>query len=423
MPRLQSVPVMPRVAVLGLLYLFLAAASCQDARRLETLPALRLDDPAFPATAEAYAGPVPDGNGVDVLLNGDQIFPAKLAAIRGAKKTINYAEYFYADGPPARDIVEALVERCQAAVTVNVLLDGFGTLTMPGEYVERLKTAGCRVVTFRPVARLSLRRHNNRNHRRILVVDGRIGLTGGSGVSEKWMGNGRMEGHWRETDVRVEGPVVNALQAAFAENWREATDAVLGGPQYFPWPQAPKGDVRAQAVRSSPVAGSYAIYTMLMLAISSARRSILLTNPYFLPDERMAEALLAAARRGVRVIALTPGKIDHNIVRAASRRDFGRLLTGGIEIYEYQAALLHAKTIVVDGVWAAIGSTNFDNRSFALNDELDLVVYDRRVAGRLEKIFHEDLAHSKKVDYESWKNRGLKTKLLELFVIPLQDQL
>ena len=179
----------------------------------------------------------------------------------------------------------------------------------------------------------------------------------------------------------------------------------------------------AQAVRSSPASGSYAMYTMFLLAISSARQFIHLTNPYFLPDERMAEALLAAAKRGVRVVVLTPGKIDHNIVRSASRRDFGRMLLGGIEIFEYQAGLLHAKTMVIDGVWATVGSTNLDNRSFAINDELNLVVYDRRVAGQLETVFQDDLAHSRRIEYESWKNRGMTTKLLELFVIPLRDQL
>ncbi len=409
--------------LIGLFFIFVAGASCQRVPQHESLPPLTLEDPSFAATVEAYTSPVVAGNAVDLLLNGDQIFPAKLAAIRSAQRTINYAEYFYADGPPARDIAEALAERCLAGVTANILLDGFGTLSMPAAYVERLKTAGCRVVIFRPVGRFSLRRHNNRNHRRILVVDGRIGLTGGSGVSAKWMGNGRLDGHWRDTDVRIEGPAVDSLQAAFAESWREATGEVLGGAVFFPRPQARKGDIRAQVVRSSPAAGSYAMYTMFMLAISSARHSISLTNPYFLPDDRMAEALLAAARRGVRVIVLTPGKIDHNIVRAASRRDFGRLLTGGIEIREYQASLLHAKTMSIDGVWATVGSTNLDNRSFALNEELNLVVYDPGLAGRLEKLFQDDLAHSIKVDYETWKNRGLKTKLLEILVIPIQDLL
>jgi cardiolipin synthase A/B len=401
----------------------LAVTACARVPPVETLPRLTPGDAAFGATLEAHTtSPVIGGNAVDLLLNGDEIFAAKVAAIRSARRTINYAEYFYAEGPPGQEIAEALAERCQAGVRVNILLDGFGTLAMQEEHLDMIKGAGCRVVTFRPLGRLGHGRHNNRNHRRNLVVDGRVGLTGGSGVSFKWMGNGRMGDHWRDSDVRAEGPVVAWLQAAFAQNWREATGEVLGGDDYFPR-LSPAGTVRAQVVKSSPARGSYEMHTMFLLAIASAQRSVLLTNPYFLPDRRMEKALLAAARRGVRVVALVPGKIDHNLVRSASRRDFGRFLMGGIEIFEYQAALLHAKTMVIDGAWATIGSTNLDSRSFALNEELNLAVYDAGVARRLEAIFYEDLAHSRKVEYAAWQQRGIKTKLLELLVIPIREQL
>jgi cardiolipin synthase len=268
---------------------------------------------------------------------------------------------------------------------------------------------------------VSVGRHNKRNHRRVLVADGRVAITGGSGVSEKWTGDGRLDGHWRDTDVRIEGPAARNIQSAFFENWREATGELLGGDRYLSNGR-PSGQTRAQVIKSSP-AGGYDMYTMYLLAIASARRSVYLTNPYFLPDDRMEEALLAAAARGVRVVALTPGKIDHNVVRAASRRGFGRLLLGGIEIFEYQAALLHAKTMVVDGVWATVGSTNFDNRSFALNDELNVVLYDRAVVERLAAAFEADLAHARRVTYDAWQNRGLKTKLLERLVVPLESQL
>ena len=388
------------------------------------LPSLAVGDRAFAATMEGHtSSPVVAGNAVTLLLNGAAIFPAKLAAIRSARTSITYSEYFYADGDIAKDIAEALAERCRAGVTANVLLDGFGTLSMPVELVELIKTAGCRVVTFRPLGRLGLRSHNNRNHRRILVVDGRVGITGGSGVSAKWAGDGKTDGQWRDTDVRIEGPAVKFLQSAFMENWRGATGEVLGGELYFPETLPPRGDLRGQVVRSSPILGSYAMYTMYLLAISGARREIYLTNPYFLPDERMEEALLSAVQRGVRVVALTPGKIDHNIVRSASRRGFGRLLKGGIEIFEYQAALLHAKTMVVDGTWATVGSTNFDRRSFAVNDELNVALYDAAVAGQLTRVFEEDLTRARRVTYESWKERGIQSKLLELLVIPLQHEL
>jgi cardiolipin synthase len=401
----------------------LAAASCDRVPPAERLPALAAGEGPFAATMEAHTGSaIVGGNRVEVLLNGDQIFPAKLAAIRAARRTITYAEYFYADDGPARPITEALAERCRAGVSAHVLLDGFGTLSMPTEYVETLRQAGCQVAIFRPLGRFrSLGRHNKRNHRRILVVDGRVGITGGSGVSEKWTGDGRTDGHWRDTDLEIEGPAVHALQSAFVENWREATGELLGGDGYFA--ARPRGDARAQVIRSSPAGGSYAMHTMYMLAIAAARRSVYLTNPYFLPDERMEEALLGAAARGVRVVALTPGKIDHNVVRAASRRGFGRLLQGGIQIFEYQAALLHAKTMVVDGVWATVGSTNFDNRSFALNDELNVVLYDRASVAPLAGAFERDLRHARSVTYAAWQARGLRTKLLELFVLPIESQL
>lgn len=414
-----------RAAVGGLLLLLVALGGCAASISPHVyLPTLLLGEPSFFPTIEAYtSAPIVGGNRVTVLLNGEQIFPAMLEAIRAARTTITYAQYFYEDGPVAEQIAEALAERCRAGVGVSVLLDAFGTLNMPGEYVETLRRSGCHVVWFRPLRPLALSRANFRNHRRILVIDGRVGFTGGSGVSRKWMGNGRVPDHWRETDVRVDGPVVEYLQGAFVENWLEATGIVLGGNAYFPGPAVRVGDVYAQIVRSSPAGGSFGMYTMFLLAISSARRSVMITNPYFVPDARMAEALIAAVRRGVNVQVLVPGPIDHNLVRQASRGNFGRMLKGGVAIYEYRAALLHSKTMVIDGVWMTVGSTNLDHRSFALNDELNLVAYSPSAARRLEQIFAEDLKHSRKVEYGRWSRRGIMDRLLELFAVPLRDQL
>jgi cardiolipin synthase len=388
------------------------------------LPHTSTADPSFPATVEAYAGaPVLGGNRVTPLFNGDAIFPAKLAVIRSAVHTLNYAEYFYADGDIASVVAQALIERCQAGVRVNILLDGVGTLSMPAGLADDLRAAGCRVQTFRPVRRVGVHRENDRNHRRILVADGRVGMTGGSGVSWKWTGNGRTEEHWRDTDARVEGPAVAWLQAAFAENWREATGELLGGRDYFP-ELAPHPDgIRAQLVRSSASVATGPLATTYLLAIDGAERSIHLTNPYFLPDTAMGDALLRAARRGVDVVALLPGKIDHNTVRAASRQGFGRLLRGGVRIFEYHASLLHAKTMVVDSRWATIGSANFDPRSFKMNDELNLVVYDGGVAGRVEAAFQEDLRYAREVTYEAWRARGIGERLQELVVFPIRELL
>ncbi len=412
-----------RVELLGIVLLVVAPAACSQVQPHLSLPTLEIGQPEFAATLVGYTGvPVAGSNQVDILLNGDNIFPAKLEAIRSAKKTINYADYVFEEGQPSLEVSQALAERCQAGVRVNVLLDAVGSLYMPGEYREVMIKAGCRVENFRPLSAFSMDRVNNRNHRRILVVDGRLGITGGSGTSGKWAGNGRTPGQWRDTDVRVEGPVVEQLQGAFAENWLEATGVAIGGIDYFPLQQG-KGTINAQAVRSSPAGGSDAMYTMFLLAMSSAQRSISITNPYFVPEDKMIETLIVAAARGVRVTLLLPGEIDHNIVRQASRSELGRLLTAGVQIYEYRAGLLHAKTMVIDGVWATIGSTNLDRRSFALNDELNLVVYNAVVARQLQQIFEADIQESSKVTYERWRRRGVFSRFLELLAIPISDQL
>jgi cardiolipin synthase len=404
--------------------LVLGLAGCARVTPHLVLPNLRLGEPSFFPTLEAYtSAPIVGRNSVDLLLNGEQIFPAMIDAIRAAQRSINYAQYYFEDGPVARDLVEALAERCRAGIAVSVLLDAFGTLDMPAEYVEQLKSSGCHVATFRPLSPVAWNRSNKRNHRRILVVDGVVGFTGGSGVSRKWMGNGRVEGHWRDTDVRVRGPAVEYLQGAFAENWLETTGIVMGGDAYFPQPIPPAGDAYLQVVRSSPAGGSFAMYTMFLLAISAARQSIYITNPYFVPDGAMEDALMAAVDRGVRVVVLVPGVIDHNLVRQASRGKFGKMLKAGVEIYEYRGALLHAKTMVIDSVWSTVGSTNLDNRSFALNDELNLVAYDAPVARRLEKVFADDLTYSVKVDYRSWRRRGLTDRILEFLATPMRPML
>jgi cardiolipin synthase A/B len=411
----------PRLALLMLLCLVTA---CTHVTTHLALPELLLGEPSYFPTQEAYGGaPIVGGNSVEVLLNGEQIFPAIVSAIKAARTTISYAQYYYEDGPVARDIAEALAERCRDGVGANVLLDSFGSIGIPGQYVDLMRAAGCHVAWFRPLSPLAIRRYNNRNHRRILVIDGRIGFTGGSGVSRKWMGNGRTADHWRDTDVKVEGPVVEYLQAAFVENWLEATGMVLGGDAYFPRPVEQRGDVYVQVVRSSTGGASTAMYTTLLLALSSARRSVMVTNPYFVLDAKMTEALLDTVGRGVRVTVLVPGAIDHNIVRQASRAGFGPLLKAGVEIYEYSPALLHAKTMVIDGVWATVGSTNLDNRSLALDEELNVIIFNRAIAGQMQRIFLDDIAVSRPVSYAAWKKRGFASKFLELVAFPIRDLL
>ena len=402
----------------------LIGCGCARVQSPISLPDVELGDPSFYPTLQAYAGaPIVGGNAVTVLLNGDDIFPAMLEAIRGARKSIVYSQYYYEGGDTARTVAQALAERSQAGVAVHVLLDGVGTLFMPAELQEIMTNAGCDVRLYHPVRPWTLHKANYRNHRRLLVVDGIIGFTGGSGVSDKWVGNGRIKDHWRDTDIRVEGPAVEWLQAAFVETWLDVTGVALGGPAYFPRPNPPQGSVSVQVVHSSPTRGSTAMYTTLLLALSSARRSIHITNPYFVLDDTMREALLNRIKVGVSVDVLVPGTIDHKVLREASRATWGDLLKAGVRIYEYKPALLHAKTIVIDGVWATVGSTNLDNRSFALNEELNVVTYDRTVAARLETAFREDLAHAAPVSYEQWTKRGISAQLFELLVMPLREQL
>ena len=407
-----------------LMSLVLAAGCAHVNADLVRLPVVELGEPAFQPTLQAYGGaPILPGNDVKILLNGDQIFPAVVDAIRGARTSITYAQYFVDEGPVCEDVVNAMADRCRAGVPAHILLDGVGALSMPARYREVLREAGCQVKTFRAVRPWALRRANNRNHRRILVVDGRVGFTGGSGLSHKWMGNGRTADHWRDTDVRIAGPAVEWMQAAFVENWIEAAGEALGGDAYFPRAQPSQGPVAVQVVRSSPEGGSYAIYNTLLIALNAARHSVRITNPYFLLDDAMTKAVVDRVRRGVAVEVLVPGTIDHAFVRQASRATWGDLLKAGVKIYEYQPALLHAKTMVIDGRWATVGSTNLDPRSFALSQELNVVVYDRGVARQLDEIFKADVAHAKRIDYATWDDRGLRARLFELVVFPVRDML
>jgi cardiolipin synthase len=383
-----------------------------------------VDDPTFAATLEGVTGfHVVGGNHADILRNGDEIFPAVLAAIGAARSTITYAQYFYEDGRIGKQVVQALAERCRAGVAVHLLLDGFGGAGLPDADTVALRGAGCQVAFFRAAGSLITGRVNHRNHRRILVVDGRVGFTGGSGLADRWLGDGTAAGHWRDTDVRLEGPVVRQLQSAFVDTWQRTTGVVLAGPAYFPATLPARGAMRMQVVTSAPAQGDYALYTTLLLAIRGARRSIRITNPYFVPDDVMREALAEAVRRGVRVEVLLPGALDSSVVRAASRAGLGPLLQAGIIVYEYLPALLHAKTMVVDDAWVTIGSANLDPRSFALNGELNVVIYDRTIAAHMTAIFANDVAHARRIRYVRWTLRPFGRRVLELLAAPFRNEL
>jgi cardiolipin synthase A/B len=402
---------------------------CAKVLPVYQIPEILVGESSFFPTIEAYTdAPIVGGNRIELLFNGDETFPAMLRDIRTAKSTITFAQYLYEDGSISYEFAQAFSDRCRAGVQAHILIDNQGSQNIPAAIPAMMREAGCHVEFFRRVEAQQvflpwkLLKYNYRNHRRVLVIDGRVGFTGGYGISEAWTGDGRTEDHWRETNARVEGPVVKYLQAAFTESWLETTGILLGGDGYFPRLE-PRGKISAQMVKSSPIGGSFQNYMLFLLSISSAKKSILITNSYFIPDDTMIEALLNAAARGVRVVVLVPGKIDHQITYRASRSNYGRMLLGGIQIFEYMAALMHAKTMVVDGVWATVGSTNFDNRSFALNEELNLTVYDSGLAGRLEEAFEQDLEYSRKITYEEWSSRGIGERIYELFAFPVREYL
>ena len=396
--------------------ILLLLAGCAKVRAIDEVPQITLGEPSFFPTVEGLTdAPIASGNKVEFLHNGDALFPAMLREIKDAKSTITFAQYLFKGGSLARELAQSFADRCRAGIKVYLLLDSHGS-EVPDDLMATLSQGGCKLEFFRRIRApqvilpWKLLQYNYRNHRRILVVDGRVGFSGGYGISDAWLGDGRTEDHWRDTSLRIEGPAVKYLQAAFTESWFETTGDLLGGDGFFPSLET-AGKTPTQIVKSSPVGGSFQNYLLYLLSITSAKKSILITNSYFIPDERMIDSLLEAVGRGVRVVVLVPGKIDHKITYRASRRYYGRMLLGGVEIFEYMPALLHSKSMVVDGVWATVGSTNFDNRSFALNEELNLTLYDRSSARELEQTFAEDLKHARKITYEEWDNRRSQRKV------------
>jgi cardiolipin synthase len=369
----------------------------------------------FLRATEALTGaPVSFGNDVELLVNGDNIFPAFLETIKGAEHTINLLTYVYWTGDIAHEVANALCSKASAGVTCNVLLDALGALKMDAGLISKMEEAGVNVHRFRPVKPYAIRRVANRTHRKILVADGNIGMTGGVGIAEEWTGNAQDPDHWRDTHVRVRGPVVRGLQGAFAENWLEATGEVLAGDTYLPELGPVDGGGAMQVMRSSAGVGDTDAEALYYLAVASARRSLDLTSAYFAPRPAFTEALVAAAQRGAEVRVLVPGPyIDKRVVRSAGRSSYGRLLEGGVRVFEYQPTMLHAKALVIDGVWSSVGSVNFDNRSFQLNDETTLTVWSREFARELLDVFESDIEQSEEIEPEAWSKRPLAQRARE----------
>jgi cardiolipin synthase A/B len=379
---------------------------------------------AFLQTMHALTGSaLAEGNRVEILKNGVRIFPSMLSAIRNARRTINLEFYIYWDGEIGRTFTEALAERARAGVKVNVILDAVGSATMSHDLIEFLQRNGVSIEWYHPLRWYTLSRVNHRTHRKVLVVDGEIGFTGGVGIADEWLGDADSRDHWRETVVRVEGPVVTQMQFAFMDNWIKSRGELLTGLDYFPQLQ-PRGSCLSQVLKSSPSEGSSAVKLMYIVSIVSAKKSIYISSAYFVPDRDTIRAFEGAVRRGVDVRVIVPGElVDVPIVRQASRFHYSQLLKRGIRLFEYQPTMMHAKTMVVDGIWATIGSSNFDDRSFRLNDEVNVNVYDEGIAAQMEQMFFEDLARSEEVTSPRWIRRPWFDRIKERVAGWLKPQL
>ena len=381
-------------------------------RRIERLYSAA--DPDFPRAMGVLLGPaIVEGNRFEVLANGDRIFAAMLAAIRDAKKSITFETFIYWSGTVGKQFADALAERSRAGVKVHLLLDWVGSNKMEPAQLAAMRQAGIEVRRFHPPRWYNLARMNNRTHRKVLVVDGEVGFTGGVGIADQWTGDAEDANHWRDTHFRAEGPVVAQMQAVFLDNWIKATGVVLHGPEYFP-ALKPAGTGAAQMFSSSRSGGSESMQLMYLLAITAAQRSIHLSTAYFVPDPLTLRTLAAALKRGVKVQIIVPGEhTDADQVRRASRARWGPLLEAGAEIYEYLPTMYHCKVMIVDALLVSVGSTNFDNRSFQLNDEANLNIYDADFAARQIEIFQDDLRRSRRISVGKWRQRPRAEKLWE----------
>jgi cardiolipin synthase len=373
-----------------------------------------VDDPQFARSMSLLLGPpLLEGNRVETLINGDRIFPSMLQAISSARETIDFETYIYWSGDVGRQFAEALADRARAGVKVQVLVDWVGSQKMDNDSIELMKRAGVDFRKYRPLRWYNLARVNNRTHRKLLIVDGRTGFTGGVGIADEWAGDAQDRKHWRDNQYRIEGPAAAQMQAAFMDNWTKVSGSVLHGNVYFPVLQN-AGTMAAQVFQSSSQGGAESMHLMYLLSIAAATRTIDLAMAYFVPDAITTEALVAAMKRGVKLRLILPNEhTDADLVRRASRAGWGPLLQAGALIYEYQPTLYHVKLLVVDGLWSSVGSTNFDSRSFRLNDEANLNVFDAEFARTQTATFEADLKRARRITYEEWEARPWNEKVME----------
>jgi cardiolipin synthase len=382
-----------------------------------------VDSDEFLETITGATGvPIVSGNRIDVLHNGDEFYPVMLKAIRSAQTSITIEAYIYWAGDIGRQFAAALAERARGGIPVKILLDAVGSATIGSEILETLEAGGCQLAWYNRIHWYTIGQFNHRTHRKSLIIDGRVGFTGGAGIADVWLGHAQSPQHWRDTQIRIAGPAVTPLQTGFAQNWLKTTGELLSGATYYPEHER-EGDFDVQTVMSSPESGASAVRLMHYLPIVCARRSIYIANPYFVPDQAAIDTLVEARGRGVDVRIMVAGR--HNdtwLARQNSRRLYGPLLRAGIQILEYNSTFLHQKTMVVDGLWVSVGTTNFDNRSFAHNEETSVCIQDVTLAAFMEQTFQNDMRACDRVELDAWRKRGLLTKSLEVVASLLEAQ-
>ena len=358
--------------------------------------------------------PATEGNHIEVLRNGDEIFPALFDAIRSAEATIDFLTFVYWEGRIGEELAEALAQRARAGVRVRVLLDAFGTRTMESRLIQQMEAGGCVVERFRPLRKLSLGENDHRTHRKVLICDEDVAFTGGVGIADEWRGSAEGPDQWRDTHFRVRGPAVDGLRAAFLQNWAETEHQLFDeGVDRFP-EQPHDGPSLVQVIRGESVARWSDITTLIRSLLCLARERVRITTAYFVPDEGTCEVLQQAAKNGVEVEILVPGPhVDKRFVQVASEAQYEGLLEAGVKLWSYQPTMLHAKVMTVDGVVANVGSANFNSRSLTLDDEVNLVVLDPDVVAQLDRHFDEDVAQSEPIRAQPWDDRPLVQRAKE----------
>jgi cardiolipin synthase len=414
------------VIAMGLAIVLLATmlwTNLRERRFRVRVPDLDCFEQALPSIAGMTQATIIPGNSVQVLQNGDEFFPALLAEIAAAREAIHFETYVWWQGDICRQVAEAFAARARDGLQVRIMLDAVGSMKMEHKLLTMMKKAGCKVARYHPIRLQDLGQLNKRTHRKLAIFDGRTGFIFGHGVAQQWVGRGQDAKHWRDTGVRLQGPVVNAVQSVFAQHWVEETGEVLVGETHFP-DLKPAGGIKIHVLAGAPLGSVSGLEMMFKMAIATAQKELLIQNPYFIPDGESVALLARAVARGVDVKIMLPGPVtDSQVVRHAGHQFFERLLDKGIELYEHQGTLIHQKIMVIDGVWSHVGSTNLDDRSFDINEEAGVGIIDEGVAAQLKAAFFEDMKSCVKLSCENWCGRPVWHKAIDRAAYLLSGQL